>query len=223
MREIAGKPLIQRVIEQLYLVESLDEILVATDDDRIADFCRKMENVEAVMTSTAHRSGTDRCAEAVREYGEEAIVLNVQGDEPFIEPQALEDLVQMYRDHDWDAGTLVVPLEPDKADDPHIVKAVFDHTKEAMYFSRSVIPHYRDEERGTYYKHMGIYIFRNSVLQELAELPQSDLERAEHLEQLCWMEDGYSVGIHITEHDSLGIDTEAYIKRVEEFISRGKQ
>lgn len=225
---LGGKRVIERVYEQVAGV--LDDAVVATDDERIFDAVRAFGG-KVEMTSTAHRSGTDRCWEAYcKQGGEFDVVVNVQGDEPFIQPSQLEALKHCFDNENIDIATLVKPFEPsdgiEALENPNSPKVVLDSEGCAIYFSRSVIPYLRGIEREkwltehTFYKHIGIYGFRTDVLRAVTALPQSTLERAESLEQLRWLENGYKIGVGISNVETIGIDTPEDLVRAEEFLRR---
>ena len=225
---LGGKRVIERVYEQVAGV--LDDAVVATDDERIFDAVRAFGG-KVEMTSTAHRSGTDRCCEAYcKQGGEFDVVVNVQGDEPFIQPSQLEALKHCFDNENIDIATLVKPFEPsdgiEALENPNSPKVVLDSEGCAIYFSRSVIPYLRGIEREkwltehTFYKHIGIYGFRTDVLRTVTALPQSTLERAESLEQLRWLENGYKIGVGISNVETIGIDTPEDLARAEEFLRR---
>ncbi|MDL2255293.1 3-deoxy-manno-octulosonate cytidylyltransferase [Parabacteroides sp. OttesenSCG-928-G06] len=216
LADMKGKPMIQRVYEQVAGV--LDRVCVATDDRRIAEAVEKFGG-EVVMTSENHRSGTDRCYEAYTKMGDGyTIVVNIQGDEPFIHPEQIEILKECFADKSTDIATLVKPFNPEddfeetlfNANSP---KVVLNKNNEAMYFSRSIIPYLRGKHHQewlanhTYYKHIGLYAYRAETLREITRLPQSPLEIAESLEQLRWLENGYRIKVGITHHETIGIDT----------------
>ncbi|MDL2244802.1 3-deoxy-manno-octulosonate cytidylyltransferase [Parabacteroides sp. PFB2-10] len=216
LADMKGKPMIQRVYEQVSQV--LEKVCVATDDSRIAEAVERFGG-EVVMTSDQHKSGTDRCYEAYTKVGEGYdIVVNIQGDEPFIHPGQIEILKACFADSRVEIATLVKPFH--KEDDfeealfnPNTPKVVLNKKNEAMYFSRSIIPYQRGRHHGewlanhTYYKHIGLYAYRANVLREITLLPQSPLEIAESLEQLRWLENGYRIQAGITHHETIGIDT----------------
>lgn len=227
---LGGKPVIQRVYEQVAGV--LDDAVVATDDRRIYDAVLAFGG-KAEMTSTEHRSGTDRCWEAYRKQGGAYdVVVNVQGDEPFIRPAQLEALKRCFDDSETQIATLVKPFAENDGlealENPNSPKVVLDGRSRALYFSRSVIPYLRGVDRTewlrrhTYYKHIGIYAFRTEVLREVTALPQSPLELAESLEQLRWLENGYRIGVGITNFDTVGIDTPEDLERAERFLKEKK-
>ena len=226
LARLGGKPVIQRVYEQVAGV--LDDAVVATDDERIYEAVRSFGG-KVEMTSTAHRSGTDRCREAYDKQGREYdVVVNVQGDEPFIRREQLEALKRCFENPTTDIATLVKPFtEADglaALENPNSPKVVLDAQSQAVYFSRSVIPYLRNVPREewlakhTFYKHIGIYAFRSEVLRKVTALPQSPLEIAESLEQLRWLENGYKIGVGITDAETVGIDTPEDLARAEEFL-----
>ncbi len=225
---LGGKPVIQRVYEQVS--GTVDETVVATDDSRIYDAVLAFGG-KAEMTSTEHRSGTDRCWEAYRKHGGDFdVVINVQGDEPFIQPSQLETLKGCFDREDTDIATLVKPFTENDSlaalENPNSPKVVLDSKGCAIYFSRSVIPYLRGVDRSewlarhTFYKHIGIYAFRTDILRQVTALPQSTLEKAESLEQLRWIENGYRIGAGISDVETIGIDTPDDLVRAEEFLKR---
>ena len=227
---LGGKRVIERVYEQVAGV--LDDAVVATDDERIFDAVRAFGG-KVEMTSTEHRSGTDRCWEAYcKQGGEFDVVVNVQGDEPFIQPSQLLALKSCFDNESIDIATLVKPFAEsdglEALENPNSPKVVLDNEGRAVYFSRSVIPYLRGVERErwlaehTFYKHIGIYGFRTDVLRAVTALPQSTLEKAESLEQLRWLENGYKIGVGISNVETIGIDTPEDLARAEEWLrSRG--
>lgn len=223
---LGGKPVIQRVYEQVAGV--LDDAVVATDDARIYDAVRAFGG-RVEMTSPDHRSGTDRCREAYDRLGAAYdVVVNVQGDEPFIRPSQLEAVKRCFDDPATDIATLVKPFtEADglaALENPNSPKVVLDAQSRAVYFSRSVIPYLRGVPREewlahhTFYKHIGLYAFRTDVLRAVTSLPQSTLEKAESLEQLRWLENGYKIGVGISEVETVGIDTPEDLEKAERFL-----
>ena len=226
LARLGGKPVIQRVYEQVAGV--LDDAVVATDDERIRDAVRAFGG-RVEMTSPDHRSCTDRCWEAYCKQGREYdVVVNVQGDEPFIRPSQLEAVKRCFDDPATDIATLVKPFtEADglaALENPNSPKVVLDAQSRAIYFSRSVIPYLRGvprEEwlaRHTFYKHIGLYAFRADVLRAVTALPQSPLELAESLEQLRWLENGYKIGVGISEVETIGIDTPEDLEKAFRFL-----
>ncbi|MBE6195994.1 MAG: 3-deoxy-manno-octulosonate cytidylyltransferase [Rikenellaceae bacterium] len=224
---LGGKPVIQRVYEQVAGV--LDDAVVATDDERIYEAVKAFGG-KVEMTSTAHRSGTDRCWEAYQKQGRAFdVVVNVQGDEPFIRREQLLALKACFEHPETQIATLVKPFAEsdgiEALENPNSPKVVLDGSGQALYFSRSVIPYLRGVERKewlrhhTFYKHIGIYAFRAEVLKEVTSLPQSTLEKAESLEQLRWLENGYRIGVGITDFETIGIDTPEDLARAEAFLN----
>lgn len=227
LADMKGKPMIQRVYEQVGKV--LDKVCVATDDLRIMDAVKDFGG-EVILTSDQHRSGTDRCYEAYTKAGKGYdIVINIQGDEPFIHPEQIEILKACFQDQTVQIATLVKPFRADddfettlfNANTP---KVVLNKNNEAMYFSRSIIPYYRGKHHQewlanhTYYKHIGLYAYRADVLQEITQLPQSSLELAESLEQLRWLENGYRIKAGITQLETIGIDTPEDMEKALRFL-----
>lgn len=229
---LGGKLIIQRVYEQVK--RAVEDVVVATDDDRIMAAVEAFGG-RAVMTSTEHRSGTDRCYEALQKVGGDYdIVINVQGDEPFIQPEQIRSLVSCFEDEATDIATLVKPFTPEDGiealENPNSPKVVISRDMKAIYFSRSVIPYIREVERTewltkhTFYKHIGMYAFRAKTLGEVTSLAQSSLELSEKLEQLRWLESGYRIGVGITHIETIGIDTPDDLRRAEEFLAtRGEE
>ena len=225
---LGGKMVVKRVYEQVK--KAIDKVVVATDDERIYDAVMSFGG-EVVMTSSEHRSGTDRCAEAYEKLGYEAdIVLNIQGDEPFITPEQIETLVKCFDSEKIDIATLVKPFSAedgiDALENPNSPKVVINEAQEAIYFSRSVVPYLRGVKRSewlknhTFYKHIGIYAFRAETLKRVTTLPQSPLEKAESLEQLRWLESGYKIGVGVTNIETVGIDTPEDLERAEQFLRK---
>lgn len=221
LADMKGKYMIQRVYEQARKV--LDHVCVATDDDRIFNAVQSFGG-EVVMTSAQHHSGTDRCFEAYRTLGgHEDVVINIQGDEPFIKPEQIESLIACFDSPQIQIATLVRPFEASEGYEalanPNSPKVVLNERHEALYFSRSVIPYLRGVEpaewlaRHTYYKHIGMYGYRADVLGQITCLPQSSLELAESLEQLRWLQNGYTIKVGITTQETIGIDTPADLEK----------
>ena len=218
-----GKPVIQHVYEQATKV--LDAVYVATDDERIYHKVLAFGG-KAVMTSTEHHSGTDRIEEALEKVGGDFdVVVNIQGDEPFIAQSQIETLCQCFVDKATQIATLGKPFECiEAAENPNSPKIVVDNRGYALYFSRSIIPFVRGTERQDwlskypFLKHLGIYAYRTNVLKEITKLPQSSLELAESLEQLRWLQNGYRIKVGLTDVETVGIDTPDDLQRAEEFI-----
>ena len=214
---LGGKTVIQRVYEQATSV--LDEAWVATDDERIQKAVEQFGG-RVVMTRADHKSGTDRIEEAAEKIGTDAdVIINIQGDEPFVQPSQINTLMQLFDNADTQIGTLGKRFEDMAAvNNPNSPK-IF-----ALYFSRSVIPYVRGAEqaewlsRFPYLKHLGIYAYRREVLHEITQLPQSPLELAESLEQLRWLENGYRIRVGLTDAETVGIDTPEDLQRAETFL-----
>lgn len=227
LADMTGKPMIQRVYEQVK--KAVDEVWVATDDKRIYEAVIGFGG-KAVMTSEKHRSGTDRIHEAFLKIGlKYDIIINVQGDEPFIQPDQIQSLMACFDSNDTQLATLVKPFKPEDnfqvLSNPNSPKVVVNINNEAVYFSRSVIPFIRDNEPDTwtskhiFYKHIGMYAYRADVLQKVTQLPQSSLEIAESLEQLRWIENGYRIKVGYTDVETIGIDTPADMAKALSYIN----
>lgn len=229
-----GKPLAllgdRPVIEHVYrrVAEVIPDAVVATDDARILKAVRDFGG-RAVMTSTEHRSGTDRCREAAANIATDAdVIINVQGDEPFIAASQLRALMKCFDAPEVDIASLARPFAAengyDALADPNLVKVVMDNDMHALYFSRSVIPYVRDAERrrtleGTkFYTHVGVYAYRREVLDALASLPPAPLETAESLEQLRWLSASYTISMGLTTLPTIGIDTPADLEAAREYF-----
>ena len=220
---LGGKTVIQRVYEQA--VSVLGEAYVATDDQRIYDAVEAFGG-HAVMTRTDHKSGTDRIQEAAEKISAKAdVIINVQGDEPFIQRSQIETLCHLFDDQQTQIGTLGKRFETMEAvDNPNSPKIVTDINGFALYFSRSVIPYIRGKEHQEWFgqypflKHLGIYAYRREVLAEITRLPQSSLEKAESLEQLRWLQNGYRIRVALTDMETVGIDTPDDLQRAEQFL-----
>lgn len=223
---LGGKPVIQRVYEQV--VKVLDEAVVATDDERIYQAVKSFGG-KVVMTNVNHKSGTDRCYEAYTLAGNGCdVVINIQGDEPFIQSSQLESIKECFNDSATEIATLVKPFTADDVyeslENVNSPKVVVNKNMQAMYFSRSIIPYQRNKDKSewlkghTYYKHIGLYAYKANILKEITELPQSSLEVAESLEQLRWLENGYTIKVGISDVETIGIDTPDDLARAEEFL-----
>jgi len=229
-----GKPLAllggMTVIERVYrrVSEVFNEVYVCTDDQRIYDSVESFGG-RAVMTSVNHRSGTDRCYEAFQRLSSDAdVVINIQGDEPFIHPSQLHSLEECFSDPQTQIATLVKPFTIsdglEALENPNSPKVVVDAQMRALYFSRNVIPYLRGVDpnewlqRHTFYKHIGLYGYRASVLREITALPQGKLEQMESLEQLRWLENGYTIKVGITQVETIGIDTPSDLERAETYL-----
>ncbi len=221
---LCGKPMIQHVWERVRQAKRIARVLVATEDARIAQAVAGFGG-EAVMTRSDHRSGTERVAEvaAAPSSAEAGIFVNVQGDEPLIEPAAVDAAVRLLED---DAatrvGTLAVPIaNPKDIMDPNVVKVVLDFEGNALYFSRAPIPWVRGDgarAQARHLKHLGLYVFRREALLEFPTFPQGELEQLEQLEQLRWLENGWKIRVAETTYDSVSVDTPDDVARVEKLI-----
>jgi len=231
LADIAGKSMIQRVYERAAAV--YDDCYVATDDQRI-ELAVKAFGGKVVMTSAAHQSGTDRCREALDTIeattGEKFdVVINVQGDEPFVDKDQLSQLSTLFTDAGTHIATLVKPFtEKEDIFNPNSPKVVMSRDNYALYFSRSVVPYLRSESdqatwqtKHTYFKHLGIYAYRTAVLREITGLKQSTLELAESLEQLRWLENGYRIKVAITDIANYAIDTPEDLEQVVQLYNEG--
>lgn len=220
---LGGKPVIQHVYEKVAAV--LEAAYVATDDERIYDAVKSFGG-QVVMTRTDHKSGTDRIEEAIEKIGGEwDVVVNVQGDEPFVAKSQLDTICHCFDDPTTQIATLGKPFESMEAvQNPNSPKIVVDNMGFAMYFSRSVIPYVRGKEESswlTHYpflKHLGIYAYRKDVLRQVTQLPQSSLEIAESLEQLRWLQNSFKIKVGTTDVETVGIDTPQDLERAEEFL-----
>lgn len=224
---LGSKPVIQRVYEQVKAC--FDELYVATDDDRIKDAVLSFGG-KVVMTSENCNNGTERCLDAYERLGSECdVIVNIQGDEPFIQQKQIKALMECFDNSETDIATLVKPFEPadglERLESPNSPKVVMDENGFAIYFSRSVIPYLRGVEkeewlsRHTFYKHLGIYAYRANLLRKITSLPQSPMEKAESLEQLRWLENGYRIKVGVTDIETIGIDTPEDLERAREFAA----
>ncbi len=222
---INGKPMIQHVVERAQTVKLLSRVVVATDDQRIAD-CVEGFGGDFVITRDDHVSGSDRLAEAAEllNITEHDIVVNIQGDQPLFDAEVIEQVAKpLLDDPALPMSTLIYKIvRPEEIDDPNHVKTVFDHEHNALYFSRSPVPFQRNPEEKTvptYYKHLGFYAYRKGFLLTFVALPEGEWERFEKLEQLRALEYGYKIRVVLTNHDSIEVDTPDDLKRVEKFIN----
>lgn len=224
---LGGRTVIQRVYEQATAI--LDEAYVATDDERIFQAVEQFGG-RAIMTRADHKSGTDRIEEAAEKIGTQAdVIINIQGDEPFIQKSQIETLMHLFDEPSTQIGTLGKRFESiEAAMNPNSPKIVTDKRGFALYFSRSIIPYVRGKEQSEwlqhfpYLKHLGLYAYRREVLQEVTQLPQSPLEIAESLEQLRWLENGYRIRVGLTDVETVGIDTPEDLQRAEELLASRK-
>ncbi|MBO5975018.1 MAG: 3-deoxy-manno-octulosonate cytidylyltransferase [Paludibacteraceae bacterium] len=223
---IGHKPMIQLVYEQVK--KETEDVYVATDDERIFDVVNCFGG-NVVMTSADHRSGTDRCFEAYQRIAKEVdVVINVQGDEPFVQPEQIGLLKNCFSDPITEIATLVKPFSEkdtiDSLSSPNTPKVVINNRMEAIYFSRSVIPYLRGIDRlkwlqkGTFYKHIGMYAYRVDVLEQITRLEATPLELSEKLEQLRWIENGFRIKVGITNSETIGVDTPEDLQKANEFF-----
>lgn len=216
LREIAGRPLAVWVYQAVRKSPLLDDVIIATDSEEILAACRK-HSCNARMTSTKHRSGTERVHEISQSVAAD-VHINVQGDEPMIRAEHIETLVGLMEDDAILVGTLKTPAAAEDVANPNAVKVVADANGRALYFSRSTVPFDRDRFHPQYFKHLGIYAYRKPALDKFMTLPESSLERAERLEQLRFLENGIPIYVAETQFDSVGVDTEEDFERVERIL-----
>jgi 3-deoxy-manno-octulosonate cytidylyltransferase (CMP-KDO synthetase) len=236
LREIAGKPLLAWVVEAAQRCPQLDRIVVAADSDEVAALCRQ-HNWPVELTSPSLPSGTDRVHAVAQRppWNHAEIYVNIQGDEPFLRPAHIADILRPFTRtipyaHDPRSlpevavTTLKVPCTPENIANPNAVKVVTASDGRALYFSRATIPYHRDagEPMPEYWKHIGLYAFRRSALNLFPTLPASALERTERLEQLRFLENGLALYVEPTEHDTIGIDTEADLRLAEQLLLAGR-
>jgi 3-deoxy-manno-octulosonate cytidylyltransferase (CMP-KDO synthetase) len=218
--DIAGKSMIQRVYDQAKKCIHLTEVIVATDDERIFDHVTGFGG-KALITSSEHQSGTDRCAEVAMKHPEYDVIINIQGDEPYIDPAQITKLISCFNDEGTQIATLIKKvLTGQELHNTNSPKVIINKQAEAIYFSRSPLPHIRGQEQQnwlqhfTYFKHIGIYGYRADILQQITKLPVSSLEKAESLEQLRWIENGYKIKVAETELETYAIDTPEDLKNL---------
>lgn len=210
--DIGGKSMIQRVYDQAKKCDSLADVFVATDDDRIYQHVTAFGG-KAVMTAGSHPSGTDRCAEVARLHPDYEVIINIQGDEPYIDPEQISKVAGCFNESGTQLATLIKQIHTtEELYNLSTPKVIINTNHEAIYFSRSPIPHVRGQEpqtwlyHHTYFKHIGIYGYKSDVLQQITQLPVSSLEKAESLEQLRWLENGYRIKTQLTDMESHAID-----------------
>jgi 3-deoxy-manno-octulosonate cytidylyltransferase (CMP-KDO synthetase) len=228
LADIGGKSMIQRVYEQVKKSNRITSVVVATDHQEIYDHVKKFGG-EVCLTKESHVSGTDRCYEALTQQKESFdYVINIQGDEPFIQPEQIE-LLAFLLDGLTEIATLVKVIDDEhQLFNANVVKAVISKKKEALYFSRSTIPHIRTApvsdwlDRHTFYKHIGMYAYRSDILQQLTQLEVSSLEKGESLEQLRWLENGFRIKVSETKTETIGIDTPDDLVKAMDYLSRKK-
>jgi 3-deoxy-manno-octulosonate cytidylyltransferase (CMP-KDO synthetase) len=220
--DICGKTMVQRVYEQAK--QALDEVIIATDDQRIVDAVEAFGG-HVIMTSADHNTGTNRCLEAYQQSGIEAdIVINIQGDEPLLEPAQLNEIVSCFNAASVDFATLVFPAKEDHLVDGDGVYVLLDDKLDAIYFSRSVVPHVREAEKTVwagkhqFFKHVGMYAYTPNALEKFSKMKQTPLELAESLEQLRWLENGNNIRAAITNHETIAVDTLEDLEKVRQLI-----
>jgi 3-deoxy-manno-octulosonate cytidylyltransferase (CMP-KDO synthetase) len=218
LREIAGKPLIGIVYEAVRCSPLLAEVIVATDSEEILAACGK-HHWAAQMTSSAHRSGTERVHEVSTRVPAE-VYLNVQGDEPMVRPEQIATLIQVMEDREAQVGTLMTPAADIDITNPNAVKVVTDLNGRALYFSRATIPFDRDATNPRYFKHLGLYAYRKPALDRFVAWPESSLEKSERLEQLRFLENGIPIQVRETPYDSVGVDTEQDLARALDLLRK---
>lgn len=222
--DLGGKYMVQRVYEQCQKSQYLNQVIIATDDQRIYDAVQSFGGL-AQMTKADHQSGTDRIAEIASAFDSKDIIINIQGDEPFIEPDLIDALIEPLKEGKAQIATAAVQIKKTSAIfDPNVVKVVFNQNHSALYFSRSPIPYQRDQQpedwlsNAPFYKHIGIYAFLQATLMEISQARPSALEQQESLEQLRWLEMGKTIFIHQTNHESIGVDTPADLEKIKHLL-----
>jgi 3-deoxy-manno-octulosonate cytidylyltransferase (CMP-KDO synthetase) len=222
LREIDGQPLIARVYSAVRSSPLLDDVIIATDSEEIMQVCRR-NDWNAQMTSAHHRSGTERVHEVANSLSAEAyeVYINIQGDEPLTRAEHIASLLEVMKDPAVQVGTLKTPCGAADVNNPNAVKVVTDLAGRALYFSRATVPYDRDGAGPHYFKHLGFYAYRKPALESFVSLPESSLERSERLEQLRFLENGIPIHVGETPYDTVGVDTEEDLRRVEEIL-RGR-
>lgn len=219
LADVLGQSMIRRVYEQALKSKILSQVIIGTDDERIMVHAESF-GAKAIMTSRAHMNGTERCNEVItrvikeNKISDEVVVINIQADEPFLDPKMIDQLASSFDNPETGIATIIKEIrDHDTLFDPGTVKAVIDKNGKALYFSRSPIPYFRNSDKQNwlkvhrFYKHIGIYAYRSTVLGEIVSLKSTPLEEAESLEQLRWLENGFKIITQITEFESIGIDS----------------
>ena len=220
LKDICGKPMICRVWERASKAQSVAEVIVATDDERILQAVEKYSG-RAVMTRADHKTGTDRLAEVAEKFPDADVIVNVQGDEPLIEPALIDELVAEFADDELQMATVATELtEADEMQNPNNVKVVVDKNSNALYFSRSLIPYPRNAGKSQVFKHIGIYAYRRNFLLAYAKMEPTPLEQSESLEQLRALENGCKIRVIKSDCRFVGVDTEEDLKLVNEIYRR---
>lgn len=218
LKDICGKTMVQRVYEQVKKVSLVDKVIVATDDQRIFNEVKSFKG-NVIMTSKDHKTGTDRLAEVAAKI-ETDIIVNVQGDEPLINPSVIKSAIDpLLTDESLKMSTLKHLIkDEEEINNPNVVKVIIDKNSNAIYFSRSKIPYARNSQNFNYYKHIGLYVYRKKFLLRFAEMESTPLEVQESLEQLRVIENGYKIKVIETEYDSIGVDTEEDLDNVRNIL-----
>jgi 3-deoxy-manno-octulosonate cytidylyltransferase (CMP-KDO synthetase) len=218
LREIEGKPIVGWVYEAVRSASLLSDVIVATDSEEILKLCERY-GWKAKMTSTDHRSGTERTHE-ISDSIPADVYLNVQGDEPLVRPEQIATLLTLMKDSSIQVGTLKTPCRAEEIHNPNAVKVVAAADGRALYFSRAAVPFDRDRSSPGYFKHLGLYAYRKSALDLFVTWPESIIEKSERLEQLRFLENGVPIHVGETPYDSIGVDTEEDLQRVAKMLSR---
>lgn len=218
LREIAGKPLIGHVYDAVRSSPLLSDVIIATDSDEIMSVCRQ-HGWNACMTSSRHRSGTERVHE-ISNHESADVYVNIQGDEPLVRPAQIATLLQVMENPEAQVGTVMTPAQDVDIPNPNAVKVVTDLNGRALYFSRATIPFDRDGGGTRYFKHLGLYAYRKPALDRFVALSESSLEKSERLEQLRFLENGIPIYVGETPYDSVGVDTDEDLQRVIEILRR---
>jgi 3-deoxy-manno-octulosonate cytidylyltransferase (CMP-KDO synthetase) len=216
LREIAGKPLVGWVYEAVRSSQALSDVIIATDSDEILGVCQAY-GWKAQITSSEHRSGTERVQE-ISTHVQADVYLNIQGDEPLTRPEQIAALLEIMKDSSVPVGALKTPCPSEDVSNPNAVKVVTAANGRALYFSRATIPFDRDSRGAQYFKHLGLYAYRKGALDFFVTQPESSLEKTERLEQLRFLENGISIYVAETAYDSVGVDTEEDLQRVEKIL-----
>lgn len=221
LKDICGKPMICRVWERASLAKSVSEVIVATDDARILQAVEKYSG-RAMMTRADHKTGTDRLAEVAEKFPDVDVIVNVQGDEPLIEPSLIDELIAEFaKDTDLQMATVATELkDAEEANNPNNVKVVLDRYNDALYFSRSLIPYHRNAGKSKTFKHIGIYAYRRQFLIDYAKMEPTPLEQSESLEQLRALENGFKIRVIKSDCRFVGVDTEEDLRLVNEIYKR---
>ena len=218
--KVLNKPIIQWVWEKAIRVKSADTVIIATDNQEIYD-CAKSFGANVEMTSENHKCGSDRIAEVAKKYPDISYIINLQGDEPMINTDCVEELIkQIKENHDADIATLLTEIHEKDSNDPNSVKCVVDINGYAMYFSRSKIPYERNSGISKFYKHIGIYAYKREALFKMTSLPQADIEKTESLEQLRALYYGMKIKTSIVEYNSIGIDTQEDLNAFKQLVEK---